>query len=182
MLANDPPYSLRNRGCRWHCLDYIFNNLDKSLSFPYPGNKHSFTIASKSRPLIWLENGVWFGVDDAKKRKKIQDRLAQRARRKLYFFSRLLSISHLATGDRIAQRKSLSRNPSSSNGEDIQPLPRTQPATTSHLPPLIQPNLIEPISLDHGLLPLPQHTIYSATFHNGVILGLACGCSSVSTS
>jgi len=29
------------------------------------------------------KDDVWFGVDDAKKRKQIQDRLAQRARRKL---------------------------------------------------------------------------------------------------
>ncbi|KAG4436591.1 hypothetical protein IFR05_007911 [Cadophora sp. M221] len=107
---------------------------------------------------------VWFGVDDAKKRKKIQDRLAQRARR-----------------DRIAQRKSQSQSPSTSPGEDIRLL-RMQPAVTSRFPSSIAPSSIEPISLDHALLPLPQHTIYSAMFHNGVILGLACASSSVSVS
>ena len=39
------------------------------------------------------KDDVWFGVDDAKKRKQIQDRLAQRARRK---FQLLCSASQVA--------------------------------------------------------------------------------------
>lgn len=52
---------------------------------------------------------------------------------------------------------------------------------TSHFPGP-NPTPVHSISLDHALLPLPNLTIYSAMFHNGVILGLACGSSSVSLS
>lgn len=39
-----------------------------------------------------------------------------------------------------------------------------------------------PLSLDNALLPIHQHTVYSALFHNGVILGLTCGTTSVAKS
>ncbi len=55
-----------------------------------------------------------------------------------------------------------------------------KPVTTHFSYP--DPSPVTSISLDHALLPLPNLTIYSAMFHNGVILGLACGSSSVSLS
>ncbi|PVH75834.1 hypothetical protein DL98DRAFT_536265 [Cadophora sp. DSE1049] len=110
------------------------------------------------------KDDVWFGVDDAKKRKQIQDRLAQRARR-----------------ERLAGRKSLSQGPASSSSSCSSGPPQTKrkEATTSHFS--YSASMI-PISLDHALLPLPNHTIYSALFHNGVILGLPCGSARVSKS
>ncbi|KAH7400478.1 hypothetical protein BKA64DRAFT_482773 [Cadophora sp. MPI-SDFR-AT-0126] len=110
------------------------------------------------------KDDVWYGVDDAKKRKQIQDRLAQRARR-----------------ERLAQQRSLSRSsasPSSGSSSDLPPTENIV-ARTSHFSYSAS---MTPISLDHALLPLPNHTIYSALFHNGVILGLACGSASVTKS
>lgn len=50
---------------------------------------HMQMMGKKAAP----KDDVWFGVDDAKKRKQIQDRLAQRARRK---FQLLCSASQVA--------------------------------------------------------------------------------------
>lgn len=59
--------------------------------------------------------------------------------------------------------------------------------SATHLCPCLRsecdtPTIDLPLSLDNALLLLPNHTVYSALFHNGVILGLSCGTSSVSKS
>jgi len=43
-------------------------------------------------------------------------------------------------------------------------------------------NSDSPLSSDHRLLPLPKHSLFSALFHNGVILGLPCSTHSISRS
>ncbi|KAE8443039.1 hypothetical protein EG329_002433 [Mollisiaceae sp. DMI_Dod_QoI] len=128
------------------------------------------------------EADKWIGVSDARKRKQIQDRLAQRARR-----------------ERIAQRKAEARNVSrlgssisrkvlADTRKDLKELPATSKKSSgkqlcSCLRPESEiPAIDFPLSLDNALLPLPNHTVYSALFHNGVILGLSCGTSSVAKS
>ncbi|CZR68889.1 uncharacterized protein PAC_18790 [Phialocephala subalpina] len=125
------------------------------------------------------EADKWIGVSDARKRKQIQDRLAQRARR-----------------ERIAQRNAESRivcRPGSlstrkallDTGKSL-PVIRKKSSGT-HLCPCLRsecdtPTIVLPLSIDNALSPLPNHTVYSALFHNGVILGLSCGTSTVSKS
>lgn len=142
------------------------------------------------------EADKWIGVSDARKRKQIQDRLAQRARRKYLFdLVTLFAFSQLV-GERIAQRRAESRivcrSGSSSTRKALLdtrenlPVIRKKPSET-HLCPCLRsecdtPTIDLPLSLDNALLPLPNHTVYSALFHNGVILGISCGTSSVSKS
>lgn len=96
-------------------------------------------------------------------------------------------------GERIAQRKGASRLLSRAGisgtreiacntSKDIPQIksrrPKDQLCSTSDSRAWINLDL----SLDHALLPLPNHTICSALFHNGVILELSCGTSIVSKS
>ena len=91
------------------------------------------------------------------------------------------TVLHLGLGERLARRKSQSQSPATSSSGcsgDISTDERS-PATTPHFS---YSTSMTPISLDHALLPLSNHTIYSALFHNGVILGLACASASVTRS
>ncbi|KAH6665945.1 hypothetical protein B0J14DRAFT_604971 [Halenospora varia] len=119
------------------------------------------------------DDDQWHGVLDPKQRKKIQDRLAQRARRK-----------------RLSQ--SAKRPKSADSSEDVVPY-ATPPATSSsssasdsslsdipgyqHSPPNFSTT---PTATSFQVT--PSHTVYSALFHNGVLLGLPCSTASISRS
>jgi hypothetical protein len=59
--------------------------------------------------------------------------------------------------------------------------PGTVSVSSSQVESIIR-NSDSPLSSDHRLLPLPNHSLFSALFHNGVILGLACSTSTISKS
>jgi len=145
------------------------------------------------------EADLWFGVLDPRKRKQIQDRLAQRARRRSF-----PSCGHLIrwfqtefstlAGKRLAEKKAdlpsgegkedsnslvlFSQKPGNSNGKSD---PGTFSMSTAQVESISQ-NSESPLSSDHRLLALPEHNLYSALFHNGVILGLPCSTSNISIS
>jgi len=132
------------------------------------------------------DTDIWFGVEDARKRKQIQDRLAQRARRK-----------RLAEANRTAHTSS---EKDSTNG--LQLAPKVQAAdqrgateaclevglpTSGSIPEstgalesrtAITPPSVCPFSavvLDHFWLPaLPSLSVYAALYNNGRILGIPC--------
>ncbi|KUJ18462.1 uncharacterized protein LY89DRAFT_732019 [Mollisia scopiformis] len=125
------------------------------------------------------EDDKWIGVGDARKRKQIQDRLAQRARRERIAQRKAGTRSIAKSGSILAARKS------EDTGRELLPPGRT-PSDAQFCSCLRSGTAKAPtgfaISLDNALLPLPNHTVYSALFHNGVILGLTCGTGSVAKS
>jgi hypothetical protein len=152
------------------------------------------------------EADLWFGVLDPRKRKQIQDRLAQRARRKyparhwLHFRGfrfhgfNFQTDLYTSAGKRLADQKeeTLSARSKTHNDSIVifshtqrsnkgKRIPGTSSVSTAQVESISQ-NSESPLSSDHRLLPLPEHNLYSALFHNGVILGLACSTSSIATS
>ncbi|KAF2734591.1 hypothetical protein EJ04DRAFT_493316 [Polyplosphaeria fusca] len=97
----------------------------------------------------------WHNVEDARKRKQIQDRLAQRARRKLALPSSPILISPSVQKAHMAV--SPSNRPPTKHESHALPSPcwLTAPAR-----PTIQPT--------------PPITVFSALFQNGQLLGLTC--------
>lgn len=129
-----------------------------------------------------VEADLWHGVQDAKKRKQIQDRLAQRARRERLASLKDDTTSSITrwTGTALARRITC-RDPelSSSTRHDTGCSSSSLPSRSSYNPS--STCLISKLNARISQ-PIVNHTIYSALFHNGVILGLACSSSTVSKS
>ncbi|EPE26359.1 hypothetical protein GLAREA_02271 [Glarea lozoyensis ATCC 20868] len=122
------------------------------------------------------EEDNWYGVIDPKRRKQIQDRLAQRARRR-----------------RLAEQAAQKNDPETtdeissvtvSRKKDVKK--RTRPEkdsntknTTSSKPQLtsLTTTKATPLPRDDIHLHPPTLTIYSALFHNGSYLNLTCSTS-----
>ncbi|OQV04559.1 hypothetical protein CLAIMM_09419 [Cladophialophora immunda] len=144
----------------------------------------------RGRPKTEASADNWFGVEDARERKRIQDRLAQRARRQ-----RLLSqVSHVVkvTGA-VSNTSSSSHHSPTSAARQIdsvnQKVPGQElvhtPSTRTHAlelarttlcltsPSLMQQSL-HGMSADHCFLSWPAWAIYSALGQHGMMQGTIC--------
>ncbi|KIW95183.1 uncharacterized protein Z519_03767 [Cladophialophora bantiana CBS 173.52] len=115
------------------------------------------------------EDDNWFGVQDPRKRKQIQDRLAQRARRKRLAEARK-SVEALCPDSRDCDGNSgPSPSSSSSNQEDslclVPKVPRL-PALYQALVPTSKPDTFVTTSV--------SGSIYGALYQNGAMMGIAC--------
>ncbi|KAF4628657.1 hypothetical protein G7Y89_g9502 [Cudoniella acicularis] len=118
------------------------------------------------------EEDQWFGVLDPKKRKQIQDRLAQRARRKRLAGSVKGGESpSKAQSAVVIKKSSRGRTNSTTSPEEITTIESNQ---SSAYVDIIKVSPVPSISHDHRHIS-PSHSVYSALFCNGVILGLPCG-------
>lgn len=124
------------------------------------------------------EADLWYGVQDAKKRKQIQDRLAQRARRE-----RLASLKGKSTPTAGRATTAPMRRVTCRDLE-LSSLARRDTGCSSSSRLSHSPSSTGLISRLNARIsqPIVNHTIYSALFHNGVILGLACSSSNMSKS
>ncbi|KIW06812.1 uncharacterized protein PV09_02492 [Verruconis gallopava] len=113
----------------------------------------------------------WHGVLDRKKRKQIQDRLAQRARRRRLAEARPSENASAWKTTRSKQRSRIRKdNPSPSASSDVGT--RGNASTISTLQPSLEGLYsCRPVSASEG------QTFLSALFENGNILGIACGAS-----
>ncbi|KAK6379516.1 hypothetical protein LTS17_006434 [Exophiala oligosperma] len=121
-----------------------------------------------------IEDNNWYGVEDPRKRKQIQDRLAQRARRK-----------------RLAEAKKISL-PSPDHGSSETSESNNEADEEMLLQSLVTPVPRSPTGLQAivGLSTKPDtcvHTttpasVYAALFHNGAMMGLTCSISFASKS
>ncbi|KAI9713450.1 MAG: hypothetical protein M1820_000832 [Bogoriella megaspora] len=110
---------------------------------------------------------VWIGVKDPKKRKQIQDRLAQRARRK-----RLAQASGSSNSESCTRRPSRGANkgsPSNSSDEASEQSPNLCQGCALIKTPAIPPMTTRELSS----LPVPM-TIFTALYVNGDMMGLKC--------
>ncbi|PMD47955.1 hypothetical protein L207DRAFT_628509 [Hyaloscypha variabilis F] len=150
------------------------------------------------RPKADPSTDSWIGIQDARKRKQIQDRLAQRARRqRLAKAAKPMdsssnssdsgsSLTLLVKAQAPVSRCSLplkvdgflgSSLPTGSTQGSCHSVP--QCASISHpgymsSPPLSTPAASTSPGIDHCLLPLPHLTVYSAMYTNGRMLGIPC--------
>ncbi|KEF51310.1 uncharacterized protein A1O9_12660 [Exophiala aquamarina CBS 119918] len=158
----------------------------------------STTKRKRGRPAVDARYDNWYGVQDAKERKRIQDRLAQRARR-----GRMIS----AVPNREEKSKSTGRTTDgpSTSPEDSTFAPTSTSSSSSsndngHDHELIQvadgsclivsgPSAIAKVvawrggytrsnatgvSLDHWFLCWPAWSIYAALTKHGLMLGTSC--------
>jgi len=128
----------------------------------------------------------WWGVQDARKRKQIQDRLAQRVRRRAPSDSRYWDFGWkifdirltMRTGQKLAKLSSEGSDPPSTSKH----LAKKENRSLSDMTPLVSPP--EDLSKCDNVYHLsdPTITVHSALFHHGVILNIACGASSIAKS
>ncbi|KAH8647577.1 hypothetical protein BGZ60DRAFT_423649 [Tricladium varicosporioides] len=115
----------------------------------------------------------WYGVVDPKQRKKIQDRLAQRARRK-----RLAASAKYPKSTAILEKVVPYATPPVTSSDSS-----TSDSPPSDVPGYQQsPPNFSTIPSATSFQVTPSHTVYSALFHNGVLLGLPCSTASISRS
>ncbi|KIX04503.1 uncharacterized protein Z518_05373 [Rhinocladiella mackenziei CBS 650.93] len=117
-----------------------------------------------------VEDDNWFGVQDPRKRKQIQDRLAQRARRKRLAEAKAqattTSSSDTATGSGVSPESGDDSADNASQGL-VPGVPR--------LPSLYQ--VMVPTSKeDQFVTSTMSGSVYAALFNNGAMMGLACSC------
>lgn len=118
-----------------------------------------------------IGNDDWHDVRDAKKRKQIQDRLAQRARRKRLREVKKTASTHIATAQITSSYAGLPCDSVSSADYSLDLIPYTEDTLTTALPP--GSTLSFPPSLNYER-PAPL-TVFTALYLNGRMLGLTCG-------
>ncbi|EON63144.1 hypothetical protein W97_02371 [Coniosporium apollinis CBS 100218] len=118
---------------------------------------------------LQTDSDCWHGVQDPKKRKQIQDRLAQRARRK----------RRAESSQALALRGAQEDIPTDAFAVTIIELPfNTSPASLdSSASPASCPSFGSELSIgvDHSLLTKHVSSVFAALFNNGRILGIPCG-------
>ncbi|KAF2725357.1 hypothetical protein K431DRAFT_101233 [Polychaeton citri CBS 116435] len=108
------------------------------------------------------DKSAWYGVEDPKKRKQIQDRIAQRQRPAIKNIPDASSSS--STASSWSSPPCSSQSSCSSPGAEL--------SSDSHA---LQIMTVVPMTVDHSLLHDPCVSAYTALFQNGIILGLTCG-------
>ncbi|KAL6242932.1 hypothetical protein RBB50_010032 [Rhinocladiella similis] len=113
-----------------------------------------------------IEDNNWYGVQDPRKRKQIQDRLAQRARRKRLAEAKTISLpspEHLS-----------SESPESSNEGSEEMFLQSVVTSVPRSPTGCQAMIGVSTKPDTCVLTTTPASVYAALFHNGAIMGLTC--------
>lgn len=146
----------------------------------------------------------WYGVSDPRKRKQIQDRLSQRARRK-----RLASLKNGAEAQEQRRVNNSTSNSSDSVQKDSRSGPlvaRNEAAHPEHqlsgflasqdCPGAMQFSSLDDLymaipseaphesslPIDHRIFPRPQLSVFAAMWDNGAMMGISCCCGFTSKS
>ncbi|KAK5045057.1 hypothetical protein LTR84_010205 [Exophiala bonariae] len=144
------------------------------------------TKRKRGRPPVDARHDNWYGVQDPKERKRIQDRLAQRARRNRTGTAPTSSGVRLAQGkDSPQEDESNESSPAgllkieSHDRELIQVLDESRLIITG---PKAQAKVVSwdgvpalnSVGLDHFFLNWPAWSIYAALTKHGLMLGMSC--------
>ncbi|KIV79893.1 hypothetical protein PV11_07434 [Exophiala sideris] len=119
-----------------------------------------------------VEDNDWYGVQDPRKRKQIQDRLAQRARRKRLAEAKSCSTSSPDAGKTASTSPESSTDSSSRDSidESLQPLTVSIPRSPGSYPAFISPST----KPDTCMQVYMNGSVFTALFQNGAMMGLVC--------
>ena len=129
-------------------------------------------MAALASPLSASNPDCWYHVADAKKRKQIQDRLAQRARRKRLAAQ---SINTAKPASSVSAQVTIQQRglPTLTFPDNFLPIPN--PLADTPLYTTAFTVAIPPCNPDaHFPVEIPP-SVFSALFRNGELLGLTCG-------
>ncbi|ETN39820.1 uncharacterized protein HMPREF1541_06046 [Cyphellophora europaea CBS 101466] len=123
----------------------------------------------------FIEDSTWHGVTDPKKRKQIQDRLAQRARRRRLAHRRLQQTEPSSPSGSSEQTDSsdpmgFSESSTAVNPQSTCPSPEKFPTNNTAF--ILLPT---PARDDRVITEVPL-TVFAALYNTGAMLGLTCGC------